>query len=206
MVLLRSRRTRETSTALVLACTAAAYASRPLNAIGREGLGGIYIEGFAALGLWSMLLDLPRPLLDSRWRRVIVAIAGGTAACALFGLVDMRFLPLEKIWRSDGLQIWELTIPTALAALLFLTARSIWLGSDLGPVVLFSLGPLVVQLSLEATFPEYEAWWSQPAHRALILGFILAALLTLPLWLLLSPPERNPSYSGNRIGLDGSPR
>lgn len=198
LLLVVSRDPASAALSAVVACSASAYATRPLTLIGWDFLAAFRIEGFAAFALWILVLDQPEPVRSPLVRRCVLAAAGWSAACGLFGVLDERFVDFARLWGARYHVVWDLTLPLALVAIVVLAVRSLRAGSDLGPILLVALGPLIVQLTLESLVPAYGSWAAIPGNRALLTGFLLAALLTLPIWLVMAPDRGRWETDGNK--------
>ena len=161
------------------------------------------LDAFLPLFLWLFVRDFPESLLAGAPRRVLrwgirVSIAVGTTLF-LANLVA-RFAPVHahdsglvpRLVR--GFVRWEATSlyygPMALlmiAALCFM----VWKGRAArrderrrAGLFLFSLvlglGPIVVELALEATVPGYHEWSNSPVGHAILSIFIFTGLLSVP--------------------------
>ena len=107
-----------------------------------------------------------------------------------------------RFWKHYGLQIWDLTIPLGALALLILFVRSIVLWDDVGLAFVVGLGPMIAELTLEGIVPSYEAWASIPGNRDLLSGIVIAALLTVPIWLVVQAMDEKRSEAAGRESLD----
>lgn len=167
--------------AAILACVAAAYATRPL--LEAEILmTSLRIEGLAPFLFWLLVLEVPSRIESPFWHRLALACTGFCAVAGAWALVSDVFVMLPRAWGPRYFQFWDLSIPLGLLAVVILCCRSLLAREELGLDYAKSLLPMLFMLSLEAAIPGVAEF--AELHRPVFSGFLTAALMTLPVLLV----------------------